>query len=61
MRGGGKRGGVIFKPQPGATTVQVGKILSVTDERVEIQLAKGGSALNLTIGSIVRAVREIKI
>src|SRR3989338_4918953 len=52
---------VVFKTDEGATTVQVGKILSAKDQQVEIQLAKDGSTLNLSIGSIVKAVREIKI
>ncbi len=52
---------VIFKTQTGATTAQVGRILSVKDERVEIELAKDGSTLDLAVGSIVRAVREIRI
>ncbi len=52
---------VVFKTDEGATTVQVGKILSAKDQQVEIQLAKDGSTLNLSIDSIVKAVREIKI
>ena|SRR3989338_223282 len=52
---------VIFKTATGATTVQVGSILSVKDGRVEIVPAKGGSTLSLALDSIVRAVREIKI
>ena len=61
MKAVGETVRVIFKTQTGATAVQVGRILSVKDERVEIQLAKGGSTLDLAVGSIVRAVREIKI
>ena len=61
MKAVGETVRVIFKTQTGATAVQVGRILSVKDERVEIQLAKGGSTLSLALDSIVRAVREIKI
>ena len=60
---------VIFKTETGATAVQVGRILSPPfasqtkhgDKSVKIRLAKDGSTLDLSMDSIVRAVREIKI
>ncbi len=51
---------VIFRTPQGATAERVGEIAEVAADTVKIRVAKDGSFLDVSLDSVVKAVREIK-